>query len=338
MLKVAKQMSKSVVMSPHKARVVKIDLSRSFSSTDFGFKEIRSEEKERLVREVFSKVATNYDVMNDAMSMGVHRLWKDELIRMLGYQGAARHDPSGDYLPRHLDVAGGTGDIAFRSMKAMADCYGSAFELRTDHMKFGEGCYILNNTAEHQDQEESDMHHHEGEDGIITRPHDKQVVVCDINPEMLAVGESRAQTVLGAHLADKIGFVEGNAEKLPFDDDSFDIYTIAFGLRNVTNKDKALREAYRVLRKGGRLCVLEFSHLPNTVMQQVYDQYSFNVIPKLGEAISNDYDSYQYLVESIRKFPKQEELRDMLTEAGFSNSEFTNMTLGVVAVHSGFKL
>lgn len=274
------------------------------TTADFGYKDVDASEKERLVREVFSKVASKYDVMNDLMSMGAHRLWKDELVRMMGFQTAAKINAT--KVPRHLDVAGGTGDIAFRSATSLAQAYGASFD-------------ILASTNERDDKE-------------------RQVVVCDINPEMLAVGASRASSVLGSNLSKSVGFVEGNAESLPFPDESFDLYTIGFGLRNVTNKQKALEEAHRVLRRGGRIMVLEFSHIPAAPLQAVYDAYSFNIIPQLGRLIAGDAASYQYLVESIRRFPKQEELRDMVTKAGFQYSTYTNMTLGVVAVHSGFKL
>jgi len=268
---------------------------------------VEAQEKERLVREVFSKVAGKYDVMNDLMSMGAHRLWKDELITMLGYESAAQIDPS--TVPRHLDVAGGTGDIAFRSVAAMAKAYGASFDLRV-----------------------------EAAGGKEAAQDERQVVVCDINPDMLAVGASRAADVLGTDRSHVVGFVEGNAEALPFPDNSFDLYTIGFGLRNVTNKDKALSEAFRVLRRGGRILILEFSHLPHPALQAAYDAYSFNIIPRLGQAVANDAASYQYLVESIRRFPKQHELQHMVSEAGFQYSTYTNMMLGIVAVHSGFKL
>ena len=287
------------------------------SQADFGFKDVAAGEKERLVREVFSKVAAKYDVMNDMMSMGAHRLWKDELVEMIGYPSAARIDPT--RVPRHLDVAGGTGDIAFRSVTALAKAYGASFDIQA-------GVTTAAAAAGG------------GGKGEERPAGERQVVVCDINPEMLAVGASRAAGVLGADKSRAVGFVEGNAEKLPFPDDSFDVYTIGFGLRNVTNKDAALKEAFRVLRRGGRLLVLEFSHLPHPALQAAYDAYSFNIIPKLGQLVANDADSYQYLVESIRRFPKQQELRQMVADAGFQYSTYTNLTLGIVAVHSGFKL
>ena len=284
---------------------------RASSFADFGFKDVNADEKERLVREVFSKVASKYDAMNDLMSLGAHRLWKDSLVSMLGYDSAARIDAS--RVPRHLDVAGGTGDIAFRSVTAMAKAYGASFDLSAL------GSPTCPSSCQVPESE-------------------RQVVVCDINPEMLAVGASRATSVLGADKARAVGFVEGNAEALPFPDESFDIYTIGFGLRNVTNKDKALNDAYRVLRKGGRIMILEFSHLPHPALQAAYDAYSFNIIPKLGQAVSNDAASYQYLVESIRRFPKQHELQKMVADAGFHYATHTNFMAGIVAVHSGFKL
>ena len=155
---------------------------------------------------------------------------------------------------------------------------------------------------------------------------------------MLEVGRGRVMTAVGGSTSRLIGFVEGNAERLPFEDNSFDLYTIAFGLRNVTNKDVALREAYRVLKPGGRIMIMEFSSLSSPMMQHMYDQYSFSVIPTIGELVANDRQSYQYLVESIRKFPKQEQLLGMVRAAGFGCASYTNLTFGVVAIHSGFKL
>jgi 2-methoxy-6-polyprenyl-1,4-benzoquinol methylase len=279
----------------------------SSSTVDFGFKDVDASDKESLVRDVFSRVANTYDVMNDAMSVGTHRLWKDHFVDAIGIPASAAADRSS--IPRHLDVAGGTGDIAFRVMQQYAQCYKDEIVAESNAPD-----------AEHRRQE------------------DRRIVVCDINPDMLKVGAKRAASVVGAANSNMIGFLEGNAEKLPFADDSFDVYTIAFGLRNVTDKDRALADAYRVLRKGGRIMILEFSHLDNAAMQFVYDQYSFKVIPKLGELIANDAASYQYLVESIRKFPKQDELKGMLERAGFSFATYENLQFGIVSIHSGFKL
>ena len=264
-------------LSRVEARLSSSDVDKASGSggnVDFGFQDVDASAKEGMVKEVFSKVAENYDLMNDAMSLGMHRLWKDFFVQSIGIKAAAEADPS--HVMRHLDVAGGTGDIAFRVVRELAKAY-------PQHMN------LLSN----------------GEGGLPLPQADRQIVVCDINAEMLKVGARRAEGMVGRELSPLIGFVEGNAEALPFQDTSFDLYSIAFGLRNVTDKPKALREAHRVLRRGGRLMVLEFSHLPNPLLQSLYDSYSFNVIPRLGELISKDADSYQYLVESIRRFPKQ---------------------------------
>ncbi|KAL3792677.1 hypothetical protein HJC23_009405 [Cyclotella cryptica] len=290
-------------------------------TTHFGFTSVSINEKERKVRQVFENVADNYDVMNDFMSGGLHRYWKDELLKMTGVgpmakvvrrraslNYAANSDlKSGDgmngkaaVLFSILDVAGGTGDIAFRFVDA-AKC---------------------------EERSKSS-----GSDEI-------SVTVCDINPEMLRVGESRARKRFGSAILDEtcaLKFVEGNAQYLPFDDNSFDLYTIAFGLRNVTDVDMALRDAYRVLKPGGRFLCLEFSHVTNLPLAKLYDLYSFNVIPQLGQMVANDRDSYQYLVESIRKFCTQEELVSRMETAGFEGVQFTNMTGGIVAVHEGWK-
>ena len=199
-----------------------------------------------------------------------------------------------------LDVAGGTGDVAFRFIDA-ATCPERAKSSGTDEIS---------------------------------------VTVCDINPEMLRVGDKRARTKYGSALLEdskSLKFVEGNAQYLPFEDESFDLYTIAFGLRNVTDVDMALRDAYRVLKPGGRFLCLEFSHVTNVPLAQLYELYSFHVIPKLGEVVANDRDSYQYLVESIRKFCTQEELVERMQGAGFEDVKYTNMTGGIVAVHEGWK-
>ena len=263
-------------------------------------------------------MADNYDVMNDFMSAGLHRYWKDELLKITGVgpmSKVVRRRASQNYAATStnaefdgkegsgfsiLDVAGGTGDIAFRFVDA-AKCEERAKSSGLDEIS---------------------------------------VTVCDINPEMLRVGESRARKRFGTALLDEtraLKFVEGNAQYLPFEDNSFDLYTIAFGLRNVTDVDMALRDARRVLKPGGRFLCLEFSHVTNLPLSKLYDLYSFNVIPELGQMVANDRDSYQYLVESIRKFCTQEELVKRMEVAGFEEVKYTNMTGGIVAVHEGWK-
>eukprot|EP00040_Diaphanoeca_grandis_P003195 m.24156 g.24156 ORF g.24156 m.24156 type:complete len:319 (-) comp14486_c0_seq1:52-1008(-) len=255
-------------------------------SAMFGFKEVPKHQKQEMVGTVFHNVAESYDKMNDAMSLGIHRLWKRELMKQL----------NPDRSTRLLDVAGGTGDIAFRFLKSAA----------------------ANNTSSMASD---------------TTPH---VTVCDINSSMLAVGQERS---VGLGISqDQIKFVEGSAEELPFDDNSFDAYTISFGIRNVTNIDKALKEAHRVLVPGGRFICLEFSRVPNDMLRQVYDAYSFQVIPVMGELVAKDMESYQYLVESIRMFPEQNKFCSMIKDAGFSHVDYTNFTGGIVAMHSAFKL
>lgn len=273
-------------------------------TTHFGFKEIPKDKKETLVGEVFHNVANKYDLMNDFMSAGIHRYWKYEMVRKLSPQ---LHTSI-------LDVAGGTGDIAFRMIESLKDQAKN---------------YNYN---------------------LINEAKETKVTVCDINSSMLQVGKERAKNLgylnLGANSlnADKnfggihLDFVEGNAEKLPFEDNSFDAYTIAFGIRNVTNIEAAISEAYRVLKKGGRFLCLEFSQVENTALRQIYDTYSFNVIPHLGQAVAGDFNSYQYLVESIRKFPDQETFKSMIQQHNFKYVSYENMTFGVVAMHTGFKL
>lgn len=248
--------------------------SRDNESRWFGYREVNPQEKTGLVGKVFDSVAPNYDVMNDLMSGGVHRLWKSKLARMIGPR-------PGDKI---LDVAGGTGDIAFR---------------------------LLEKTG--------------GE---------AKVTVCDINPNMLQAGQDRA-TDKGWH--GKINWVTGNAETLPFPDMSFDICTIAFGLRNVTRIDQALSEMHRILKPGGRFFCLEFSHVKDPALSKVYDIWSFGVIPNIGRFVAKDRESYQYLVESIRKFPDQENLKDRMEAAGFEKTSYRNLTGGVVAIHSGWR-
>jgi ubiquinone/menaquinone biosynthesis methyltransferase len=273
------------------------------SSTHFGFQEVAVGEKEGRVREVFDNVADSYDVMNDLMSAGLHRMWKDHLLQVSSVAAlsrAVRRNPTESEL-RILDVAGGTGDVAFRFLDA----------------------------AESLERSKSS-----GKDPI-------SVTVCDINHEMLRVGERRARERYGSQLLDEtkaLSFVQGNAEKLVnWEDNTFDLYTIAFGLRNVTNVDQALSEACRVLKPGGRFMCLEFSQVPNTVLRNIYDTYSFNVIPAMGEMVANDRASYQYLVESIRKFSNQDELLQRMKTAGFQGVKYTNLTGGIVALHEGWK-
>ena len=245
--------------------------------TSYGFREVADGEKQDLVNEVFHKVAKRYDIMNDVMSVGLHRAWKDAMISAL--------NPRKDAAYKVLDVAGGTGDIAFRIVEA-------------------------SNRLAH-------------------------ATMLDINGSMLGVGAERAEK---KKLAGNLTFVEANAEELPFEPNSFDAYTIAFGIRNVPHIDVALKEAYRVLKRGGRLLVLEFSEVDLPLLDRVYDAWSFNAIPQFGKAITGDAEPYQYLVESIRKFPNQQDFATMIREAGFSRVSFTNYTGGIAALHSGWKL
>lgn len=241
----------------------------------FGYKRVNPSDKTKMVEGVFDNVASRYDLMNDLMSGGIHRLWKNRFVQMM-------HPRANRKL---LDVAGGTGDIAFRYRKAA------------------------------------------GESAKIT--------VCDINKEMLKVGRDRA---IDRGYLKGFEWVEGNAESLPFDDREFHLYSIAFGLRNVTRIDNALSDAYRVLKPGGQFFCLEFSHLKNAALQKMYDEYSFRIIPKIGEIVAKDRDSYQYLVESIRQFPKQAELSARLETAGFENVKVINLSGGIAAIHVGTKL
>lgn len=240
----------------------------------FGEKQVSPEEKTGLVRGVFDSVADKYDLMNDLMSGGMHRLWKDRFVRDIRPQANLSY----------LDVAGGTGDIAFRIRKSA-----------------GPGA---------------------------------DITVFDLNEEMLRVGRARA---IDRGWINDFEWIGGNAEALPFTDNRFDVYTIAFGLRNVTRIDTALREAYRVLKPGGRFYCMEFSRVQEPFLAKIYDAYSYRVIPRIGQAVAKDRESYQYLVESIRKFPKQKDLARRMAEAGFRDCCFTNLSFGVVAIHSGRK-
>tara|TARA_R110002111_G_scaffold149064_3_gene216113 strand:- start:319 stop:1065 length:747 start_codon:yes stop_codon:yes gene_type:complete len=243
------------------------------NTTHFGYKEVPVEEKVEHVAEVFHSVANKYDVMNDLMSMGIHRLWKRFTLHTSGVRRGAKV----------LDIAGGTGDLTLKFSKMV------------------------------------------GSTG--------QVILADINASMLNVGRDRLtdEGVVG-----NINYVQANAEALPFPDNSFDCITIAFGLRNVTDKDAALRSMYRVLKPGGQLLVLEFSK-PAEWLSPIYDLYSFKLLPKIGKLVSNDEDSYRYLAESIRMHPDQAELKQMMVNAGFERCDYHNMTGGIVALHNGYK-
>ncbi len=245
--------------------------------THFGFSRVPLRDKQARVDEVFHKVASRYDIMNDLMSAGLHRVWKDIFT--------ARIKPSKRAKFRHLDVAGGTGDIAFRVAEA-----GSA---------------------------------------------STEVVVLDINAGMLEEGRRRAAKW---HFAGTLEFVEANAEDLPFPENSFDCYTIAFGIRNVPRIETALAEAHRVLRRGGKFLCLEFSHVNVPGLDRLYEAYSFHCIPLIGRLVAGDAEPYRYLVESIARFPDAESFRDKIARAGFERASFTRLSGGIVAIHSGWKL
>ncbi len=249
-------------------------MTQKNNTTHFGFEEVAVEEKAHRVADVFHSVAGKYDIMNDLMSGGIHRLWKRFTIEM----SAVR--------PGHkvLDIAGGTGDLAYKFSQLVGDS--------------------------------------------------GQVVLSDINSSMLGVGRDR---LLDRGVNQNVQYVQLDAQHIPFDDNSFDCVTIAFGLRNVTDKDLALRSILRVLKPGGRLLVLEFSKPKNTLLEKVYDEYSFRLLPTMGKLITNDADSYRYLAESIRMHPDQETLKGMMDEAGFEETEYHNMTGGIVALHKGIK-
>jgi demethylmenaquinone methyltransferase / 2-methoxy-6-polyprenyl-1,4-benzoquinol methylase len=243
----------------------------------FGYRDVELGAKQGMVDAVFHKVASRYDLMNDLMSAGLHRVWKDAMVSWLA---PPRNRPF-----EVLDVAGGTGDIAFR---------------------------IVERSGRHA-----------------------SAVVCDINSSMLEVGRERAQK---RRLAEKVEFVEGNAEELPFASGRFDAYTIAFGIRNVPRIDLALAEAYRALKPGGRFLCLEFSAVDVPGLDKIYDLYSLHLIPEMGRLVAGDADSYRYLVESIRRFPHQERFAQMIRQAGFSRTEYRNLTGGIAAIHSGWKI
>lgn len=281
----------------HSLALTRTRTQQPILANNTGYTEVPYDRKQTLVGQVFSNVAPSYDVMNDLMSGGLHRLWKDRLVESLApFPGM-----------RHIDVAGGTGDVAFRVYNAIRDAE------------------RLRDRALQSIQQECNEDRGVG-----------SVTVCDINEQMLKEGEGKA-AAQGINLA-SLEFVVGNAEQLPFPDALFDGYTIAFGIRNVTDRGAALREAFRVLKPGGRFLCLEFSRVHVPVLQQLYDAYSFNVIPAMGKLVAGDAESYKYLVESIRMFPGQEEWADMVREAGFSGVRYENMTGGVVAIHSGVKM
>ena len=251
--------------------------NRAERRASFGFRDVAIDAKQGMVDAVFHKVAARYDLMNDVMPAGMHRIWKDAAVSWLA-------PPRGRPF-EVVDVAGGTGDVAFRIVGRSG---GSA-----------------------------------------------HVTVADINASMLDVGRERAEK---RRLADNVAFVEGNAEALPFENSRFDAYTIAFGIRNVPRIDQALAEAYRVLKPGGRFLCLEFSAVDVPVLDKVYDLYSFNLIPGMGKLVAGDAESYRYLVESIRRFPHQERFAEMIRKAGFARVSYRNLTGGIAAIHSGWKI
>ena len=246
------------------------------NTTHFGFKTVAAEDKAKLVRGVFDSVAQSYDIMNDLMSLGIHRIWKRIAIQLSNVR-------NGEHV---LDLAGGTGDLT------------KLFEQRV------------------------------GAEG--------SVILADINAEMLRTGRDR---LIDKGLVGNVQYAQVNAECLPFAENSFDCVCIGFGLRNVTDKDAALRSMFHVLKPGGRVIVLEFSHpIDPDMTEKVYDFYSFNLLPKIGKWVAKDEDSYRYLAESIRMHPKQDELKAMMERAGFERCEYFNMTQGIVAVHRGYKI
>lgn len=244
------------------------------NSTHFGYKTIDADKKEEMVAGVFHSVAAKYDIMNDVMSFGIHRMWKRFTIESAAPRTGMKV----------LDLAGGTGDLTAKFSR------------------------IVGPTG--------------------------QVILADINDSMLKVGRDKLRD---KGIVGNVNYVQANAEALPFPDNHFDIITIAFGLRNVTNKDAAIASMLRVLKPGGKLLILEFSKPQHDVMRKIYDIYSFKVLPKMGQMITKDADSYAYLAESIRMHPDQETLKQMMTDAGFEQVTYTNMTDGIVALHKGYK-
>ncbi|MBS0849903.1 bifunctional demethylmenaquinone methyltransferase/2-methoxy-6-polyprenyl-1,4-benzoquinol methylase UbiE [Citrobacter sp. JGM124] len=249
-------------------------VDKSRDTTHFGYRTVETDQKADMVADVFHSVAAKYDVMNDVMSLGIHRLWKRFTINCSGVRRGQRV----------LDLAGGTGDLTAKFSRLV------------------------------------------GETG--------EVVLADINESMLKMGREKLRNI---GIIGNVSYVQANAEALPFPDNSFDCITIAFGLRNVTDKDKALRSMYRVLKPGGRLLVLEFSKPVLEPLNKVYDAYSFHILPRMGQLIAGDAESYRYLAESIRMHPDQETLKAMMEEAGFENTTYNNLTGGIVALHRGYK-
>lgn len=249
-------------------------VDKSKETTHFGYRTVETEQKVDMVANVFHSVAAKYDVMNDVMSLGIHRLWKRFTINCSGVRRGQRV----------LDLAGGTGDLTAKFSRLV------------------------------------------GETG--------EVVLADINDSMLKMGREKLRNI---GIIGNVSYVQANAEALPFPDNSFDCITIAFGLRNVTDKDKALRSMYRVLKPGGRLLVLEFSKPVLEPLNKVYDAYSFHILPRMGQMIAGDAESYRYLAESIRMHPDQETLKAMMEAAGFENTTYYNLTGGIVALHRGYK-
>jgi len=299
------------------------------SETHFGFQSVLEEDKEKKVHEVFSNVAETYDVMNDVMSGGLHRVWKDVFMERLSPSPGTRL----------LDVAGGTGDIAMRFLKSVnATSVSTTTSDDIDSpLQFTSQVYP-DTDADGSSSQSSTTSDEEAEGYRYIQPADSRgshVTVSDINSDMLRVGKEK---ILQRGQTTGISWIEGNAEKLPFSDNEFDAYTIAFGIRNCTHVQEVLNEAYRVLKPGGRFLCLEFSEVKNTILRSVYDKYSFQVIPVMGQLIADDWKSYQYLVESIRRFPNQEEFANMIKAAGFRMVKYENLTFGVVAIHSGFKI
>lgn len=243
----------------------------------FGYKKVDTNERQSLVNEVFSSVASKYDIMNDAMSLGVHHIWKKLLISMMPNPHASL-----------LDVAGGTGDIAFKYFEKTRQ----------------KGA----------------------------NPH---ISICDINVNMLKQAQSKA---IDRNILQGIDYTCGNAEHLPFADNSFDYYTIAFGIRNVTDLSKALNEARRVLKPCGKFLCLEFSHIDNEHISKIYDYYSMNIIPQIGKLIAGNKEAYQYLVESIRKFPNKDDFAELIKEAGFSKVKYHSLNFGIATIHTAYKI